>query len=101
MRLVLLSAMLLLAGGCAQLQTKVPEDVEFNLSGRLAARYGKDAFSGNMFADLAKRNMAMFEDASRAFTGKAKSAPEPSSSEVDELRAELAALQAKVDRLSR
>lgn len=48
MRLVLLSAMLLLAGGCAQLQTKVPEDVEFNLSGRLAARYGKDAFSGNI-----------------------------------------------------
>jgi polyhydroxyalkanoate synthesis repressor PhaR len=61
----------------------------------------RDSFSGNMFADLAKRNMAMFEDASRAFTGKAKSAPEPSSSEVDELRAELAALQAKVDRLSR
>ena len=61
----------------------------------------RDSFSGNMFADLAKRNMAMFEDASRAFTGKAKTASEPSSSEVDELRAELAALQAKVDRLSR
>src|SRR3954464_3711720 len=29
----------------------------------------KDAFSGNVFADLAKHNMAMFEDASRAFTG--------------------------------
>src|SRR5438445_13772271 len=37
----------------------------------------KDAFSGNMFADLAKRNMAMFEDASRAFTGK-KSEAKPS-----------------------
>ena len=61
----------------------------------------RESFSGNMFADLAKRNMAMFEDASRAFTGKAKAAPEPSNSEVDELRAELAALQAKVDRLSR
>jgi len=61
----------------------------------------RDSFSGNMFADLAKRNMAMFEDASRAFTGKAKTSSEPSSSEVDELRAELAALQAKVDRLSR
>src|SRR3954452_2043807 len=30
----------------------------------------KDAFSGNMFTDMAKRNMAMFEDASRAFSGK-------------------------------
>ena len=32
----------------------------------------KDAFGGNMFADIAKRNMAMFEDASRAFGAKAK-----------------------------
>src|SRR6476661_1362458 len=50
----------------------------------------KDAFSGNVFADLAKRNMAMFEDASRAFTS-AKGKPEkPSGSEVDELKAALA-----------
>src|SRR5436190_633837 len=55
----------------------------------------RDAFSGNVFADLAKRNMAMFEDASRAFTGKGKPDAKPSSSEVDELRAELAELQAK------
>jgi outer membrane lipoprotein LolB len=48
MRFVLLSVMLLLAGGCAQLQTKVPQDVEFDLSGRLAARYGSEAFSGNL-----------------------------------------------------
>jgi polyhydroxyalkanoate synthesis repressor PhaR len=66
----------------------------------------KDAFTGNVFADLAKRNMAMFEDASRAFTGAAgKSGPKteskPSTSDVDQLKAELAALQAKVDRLSR
>jgi len=63
----------------------------------------KDAFSGNVFADLAKRNMAMFEDASRAFTGKGKGKPEanPSNSDVDQLKAELAALQAKVDKLSR
>ena len=61
----------------------------------------RDAFGGNMFADLAKRNMAMFEDASRAFTGKAKPETKPSSSEVEELKAELAALQAKVDRLTR
>src|SRR5947209_4647809 len=58
----------------------------------------KDAFGANVFADLAKRNMAMFEDASRAFSGK-KTETKPSGSEVDELKAELAALKAKVDRL--
>src|SRR3982750_99901 len=36
----------------------------------------RDAFSGNVFADLAKRNMAMFEDASRAFTGKKTEKPD-------------------------
>ena len=62
----------------------------------------KDAFSGNVFADLAKRNMAMFEDAAQAFTPrKAKPEAKPSGSDVDQLRAELAELQAKVDRLSR
>lgn len=62
----------------------------------------KDAFAGNVFADLAKRNMAMFEDAAQAFTGKAKAEPKPAGkSDVDQLKAELAELQAKVDRLSR
>jgi polyhydroxyalkanoate synthesis repressor PhaR len=62
----------------------------------------KDAFSGNVFADLAKRNMAMFQDASRAFSGKSKQEPKPSAtSDMDQLKAELAALQAKVDKLSR
>ncbi|HKY85138.1 MAG TPA: PHB accumulation regulatory domain-containing protein, partial [Pseudorhodoplanes sp.] len=65
----------------------------------------KDAFGGNMFADLAKRNMAMFEDAAQALTGQRsaarKAADKPTSSEVEQLRAELAELQAKVDRLSR
>ena len=64
----------------------------------------KDAFSGNVFADLAKRNMAMFEDASRAFTGKGKTESKgtsSSNSDMDQLKAELAALQAKVDKLSR
>jgi polyhydroxyalkanoate synthesis regulator protein len=60
----------------------------------------KDAFSGNVFADMAKRNMAMFEDAAHAFTGK-KSEAKPRASEVDELKAELAALKAKVDKLGR
>ena len=66
----------------------------------------RDAFGGKVFADIAKRNMEMFEDASRAFTGKAepkKAKPEKpaSESEVEQLRAELAALREKVDRLSR
>ena len=64
----------------------------------------RDAFGGNVLADIAKRNMAMFEDASRAFSGKPKGEAKPGGSpkdnDVDELRAELAALQAKVDRLS-
>src|SRR5881394_3867992 len=64
----------------------------------------RDAFGGNVFADIAKRNMAMFEDASRAFGGQksagAKAEAKPGSSDMDQLKAELAALQAKVDRLS-
>jgi len=61
----------------------------------------KDAFGANMFADLAKRNMTMFEDASRAFAGKSKPEAKASNSDVEELKAELASLRAKVDRLSR
>jgi polyhydroxyalkanoate synthesis repressor PhaR len=60
-----------------------------------------DAFGGNAFADMAKRNMAMFEDASRAFAGGANKAAAASEKELDELRAELAKLQEKVDRLSK
>jgi outer membrane lipoprotein LolB len=47
MRFLLLLAALA-AGACAQLQTKAPQDVEFDLSGRLAARYGNEAFTGNI-----------------------------------------------------
>ena len=62
----------------------------------------RNAFGGNVFADIAKRNMELFEDASRAFTGKAKAdAQKVREDEVEKLRAELAALQAKVDRLDR
>ncbi|HEU5481481.1 MAG TPA: polyhydroxyalkanoate synthesis repressor PhaR [Sphingomicrobium sp.] len=60
-----------------------------------------DAFSGNAFADLAKRNMEMFEDASRVFTGAGAKKAAASEKELDELRAELAKLQEKVDRLSK
>ena len=60
----------------------------------------RDAFGGNVLADIAKRNMAMFEGAAQVFTGK-KAEPRSAGNEVDELKAELAALQAKVDKLSR
>ena len=70
----------------------------------------RTAFSGNfgganVFADIAKRNMAMFEEAGKAFAaaapaGKAAADKDPAS-DVDKLRAELAALQAKVDKLGK
>jgi polyhydroxyalkanoate synthesis regulator protein len=69
----------------------------------------QNAFKGNVLTDLAKRNMAMFEDASKVFTAAAGTAaaaggaakPSSDQSEVEQLRAELAALQAKVDKLGR
>ncbi len=61
-----------------------------------------EAFSGNTFADLAKRNMALFQDATKTFTGGAgQPAPAANEKELDELRAELAKLQEKVDRLGK
>jgi polyhydroxyalkanoate synthesis regulator protein len=62
----------------------------------------RDAFGGNVLADIAKRNMAMFGDAAQAFSGK-KAEPKPAAggTDVEQLKAELAALQAKVDKLSR
>ena len=60
-----------------------------------------DAFAGNAFADIAKRNIEMFEDASRVFGGGRKKSASASEKELDELRAELAKLQEKVDRLSK
>jgi len=66
----------------------------------------KDAFGGNnLFADIAKRNMAMFEDAAQAFTGKKaepkSSGDSPKGTDVEQLKAELDALRAKVDKLNR
>jgi len=60
----------------------------------------RDALGGNVLADIAKRNMAMFEDAAQALSGHKKADTKPAS-EVDQLKAELAALQAKVDKLNR
>ena len=68
----------------------------------------RDAFGGKVFADLAKRNMEMFENTSRAFAGSAATKPKPKEekkpsgeSELEQLRSELAALRDKIDRLGK
>ena len=63
----------------------------------------RDALGTNMLADIARKNMELFGGAGRAFG--AGSAPKPAApasdreAELDKLRAELAALRDKVDRL--
>jgi polyhydroxyalkanoate synthesis repressor PhaR len=66
----------------------------------------RDAFGGNVLADLARKNMEMFEGASRAFTdtgGKTDTPDEgkPNDQELEQLRSELAALREKIDRIAR
>jgi polyhydroxyalkanoate synthesis repressor PhaR len=84
------------------MQTFVPQYLEAAMEAfernQSAAR---DAFGGNVFADMAKRNMELFGGGAQTFGAKPKAEHKPSSSDVDELKAELAALQAKVDKLSR
>lgn len=48
MRAVLWPVMLLFAAACAQFETRAPKDLEFDVAGRLAARYGNESFSGNL-----------------------------------------------------
>ena len=60
------------------------------------------AFAHSPFAEMAKRNMAMFEAAAQAFKPKPTPAPAPSKDdEIAALRAELAALHEKVERLGK
>ena len=71
----------------------------------------RDAFGTSVLADMAKRNMTIFESAAQAFSPAkgGKQPPEKSEArgatergdEVEELRSALEALQAKVDKLSR
>jgi polyhydroxyalkanoate synthesis regulator protein len=88
-----------------QMQAAVPQYLEAAMDAfqkNQAAMAG--AFGPGVFADLAKRNMAMFEEAASAMTGK-KAKPGPagdgSNDEIAKLKAELAALQAKVDKLGK
>ncbi len=58
------------------------------------------AFSGGPFAEMAKRNMAMFEAATEAFVPKPKGKAEAAKDdEIAALKAQLAELQAKVEKL--
>ena len=89
-----------------QMQAAVPQYLEAAMEAfqkNSATMAG--AFGQNMFADLAKRNMAMFEEAASAMTGKkpkpAAAKEEGSADELAKLKAELAALQAKVDKLGK
>src|SRR5207237_8946347 len=41
-------ALALLACACAQVELKPPSTVDFDLAGRIAARYGNEAFTGNI-----------------------------------------------------
>ena len=65
------------------------------------------AFAGSPLAEMAKRNMAMFEAATQAFKPPVAGAPgasTPAASKDDEiaaLKAELASLQAKVEKLGK
>jgi polyhydroxyalkanoate synthesis regulator protein len=59
-------------------------------------------FAPTMFTDLAKRNMEMFQQAGRAFTGATPGTKDSGrDEEVEKLKAELAALKDKVDRLGK
>jgi polyhydroxyalkanoate synthesis repressor PhaR len=89
------------------MQSMVPQYLESAMAGfqKNQAAF-RDTFGANIFADIAKRNMEMFEQftnrsASRPQEGAAPSASTEPGSEVDALRAELYALKAKVDRLGR
>lgn len=57
------------------------------------------AFAQTPFAEIAKRNMAMFEAATQAFTPPAPGAPASKDDEIAALKAELAKLQEKVEKL--
>lgn len=48
MKRLVWAAALLIVAACAQRELKAPEQVEFDLLGRIAARYGSEAFTGNV-----------------------------------------------------
>jgi polyhydroxyalkanoate synthesis repressor PhaR len=85
------------------MQAMVPQYLEASMSAFRSnqAKFHEamqGAFSGGPFAEIAKRNMAMFEAATNAFTPK-KKGEVSKDDEIAALRAQLAELQSKVDKL--
>jgi polyhydroxyalkanoate synthesis repressor PhaR len=91
-----------------QMQSMVPQYLEASLEAlqRNQSQF-RDALAGalaaNPFAELARRNMELFQAAATGGTGAATGASAATEREVEinRLRAELAALQAKVDKLAK
>ncbi len=86
------------------MQGMVPQYLEASMDAfrRNQAQFNdamKGAFENGPFAELAKRNMAMFEAAASAFVPGRKG--ETKSTEIDSLKAQIAELQAKVDKLDK
>ncbi|HTI31576.1 MAG TPA: polyhydroxyalkanoate synthesis repressor PhaR [Sphingomonas sp.] len=91
------------------MQALVPQYLEASMTAfrRNQAQFHdamKGAFEGGPFAEIAKRNMAMLEAATSAFVPGSRpkdAAPEPAAvDEVADLKAQLAAMQAKLDKLT-
>ncbi|WP_136163813.1 polyhydroxyalkanoate synthesis repressor PhaR [Sphingomonas flavalba] len=89
------------------MQAMVPQYLEASMEAfrRNQAQFQdamKGAFAGGPFAEIARRNMEMFEAAADAFKrGRAAAAEAPGAQdeEIAALKAQLAALQAKVEKL--
>jgi polyhydroxyalkanoate synthesis repressor PhaR len=88
-----------------QMQAVVPQYLEASLEAlqRNQSQF-RDAMAGalaaNPFAELARRNMEMFTAAGPAEPGKTAPAGDDTRAELAELKAQLAALQQKLDKLS-
>ncbi len=97
-----------------QMQSLVPEYLEASLEAfQRNQEQFRDAlagaFTGGPFAEMARRNMELFQNAagragvapSTKPAAPSEAAPAPAENEIDRLRNELAALQAKVDKLGK
>ena len=95
--------------GGGQMHSMLPQYLEASLE---AFQQGQsqmrevlgNAFAANPFAELARRNMELFQSAATAGRGAAPPPPPPEAgreAELERLRAELADLQAKVEKLTR
>jgi polyhydroxyalkanoate synthesis repressor PhaR len=89
-----------------QMQAVVPQYLEASLEAlqRNQSQFREavaGAFAANPFSEIARRNMEVFTSAAQGKAGDgARPAAEGGGTELDELKAQLAELQKKVDRLS-